>query len=84
MVFVYSSRDQRKCMHYLPTLRLFFPGGVCNEYRLRDGCVEFRWDQDRWRVLDESDIELHYRFDTEVSRWLRRHVLDSNPFLVKD
>jgi len=70
-------------VHYLPALRLFFPGGVCNEYRLRNGGVEFRCDEGRWRVLDASDIELHHRFDTQVSRWLRRYTLDPNPYLLQ-
>jgi hypothetical protein len=24
-------------------------------------------------------VQLHYRFDTEVARWLRRHQLEANP-----
>lgn len=66
-------------MAYLPTLRLFFDGGVCNDYRLRGDSVEFRTNQGPWRVLDESDISLHYRFNTEVGSWLRRHALEANP-----
>ena len=59
-------------MHYLPALRLFFQGGACNEYRVREDLVEFRVNDGPWRVLDESDIELHYRFGTEVAKWLRK------------
>jgi hypothetical protein len=33
-------------------------------------------------VLDDSDIQLHYRFDTEVARWLRRHQVEANPHRV--
>ena len=69
-------------MHYLPTLRLFFDGGVSNEYRLRDTVVEFRINKGSWRVLDRSDVQLHYRFDTEVARWLRRHQVEANPHRV--
>lgn len=69
-------------MHYLPTFRLFFNGGVCNEYRLRGTVVEFRINRGAWRVLDDSDIQLHYRFDTEVARWLRRHQVETNPHRV--
>jgi len=66
-------------VHYLPTLRLFFDGGVSNDYRLRDDRVEFRTNQGKWRTLDESDLLIHFRFDTEVARWLRRHAIEVNP-----
>jgi hypothetical protein len=65
---------------YLPTLRLFFDGGVSNDYRLQEHCVEFRAGRGPWRILDESDIELHFRFDTEVARWLRSYSLNANPY----
>lgn len=80
---MYSSEHQRKSGNYLPTLRIFFPGGISNEYRLRNGAVEFRGDKGHWRVLDASDVELHYYLDTEVSRWFRR-IVDSNPYLLND
>lgn len=70
-------------MHYLPTLRLFFDGDIRNEYRLRDPVVEFRINEGKWRVLDDSDVQLHYRFDTEVARWLRRHQMQANPHLAR-
>jgi hypothetical protein len=70
---------QRNAVEYLPTLRLFFDGGASNDYRLRDECVEFRPNEGHWRALDESDVELHFRFDTEVARWLRRHFVETNP-----
>jgi len=66
-------------MHYLATLRLFFDGGTSNDYRIREDCVEFRTNEGRWRVLSDSDIQLHFRFDTEVARWLRRHQVEANP-----
>jgi len=68
-------------MPYHQTLRLFFSGGVSNDYRLRDGMVEFRVNEGTWRVLDESEVQLHFRFDTEVARWLRRNQLDANPHI---
>ena len=67
-------------MRYLPTLRLFFEGGVSNDYRLRGDVVEFRTNQGLWRALDESDLAIHFRLDTEVARWLRRLSLDVNPY----
>lgn len=67
-------------MHYLPTLRLFFEGGVSNDYRLREDCVEFRTGDGAWRILDESDIKLHYRFNTEVARWLSRYSLEGSSY----
>jgi hypothetical protein len=63
----------------LPTLRLFFEGGVSNDYRLQEHCVEFRTNRGPWRILNESDIELHFRFNTEVARWLRSYTLNANP-----
>ena len=66
-------------MDYLPTLRLFFEGGVCNDYRLREGRVEFRINEEKWRVLDEFDLLLHFRFHTEVASWLVRHQTEVSP-----
>lgn len=67
-------------MEYLPTLRLFFDGGVANDYRLRGDVVEFRTNRGEWRTLDESDLAIHYRFNTEVAQWLRRHSVEANPY----
>ena len=56
---------------YLPSLRLGFSGGVFNEYRVTENQqVEFRIGDGTWRVLDGSEVELHYVLHTEVSRWL--------------
>ena len=66
-------------VHYLPTFRLFFEGGVSNDYRLRENVVEFRTNEGKWRALDDSDLAIHFRFDTEIARWLRRHSLEANP-----
>jgi hypothetical protein len=68
-------------MPYHQTLRLFFSGGVSNDYRLRNGRVEFRINEGEWRVLDESEIQLHFRLGTEVARWLRKNWVDANPHL---
>jgi hypothetical protein len=67
-------------VHYLPTLRLFFDGGVTNDYRLNGDYVEFRTNEGPWRMLDGSDLAMHFRFDTEVARWLRRHSIEANPY----
>jgi hypothetical protein len=67
-------------MPYLRTLRLNFPGDVSNEYRLRGSRLDFRQSQGKWRVMDESDVLLHFRFNTEVARWLQRDLLEKNPF----
>jgi len=56
----------------LPTLLLTFPTGDSNEYRVRQGCVEFRANHGAWRVLDESDLQLHFVLKTEVARWLHK------------
>ena len=55
----------------LPTLRLAFAGGDSNEYRVRQGCVEFRVNHKAWRVLTESDVRLHFVLSTEVAKWLQ-------------
>ena len=62
-------------MSYLPTFRLFFGPEVYNEYRLLDHRVEFCQNGGEWRTLNDSDIELHFRFKTPVSRWLRQHSI---------
>lgn len=67
-------------MDYLPTLRLFFDGGVSNDYRLRADVVEFRTNEGDWRALNKSDLALHFRFNTEVARWLRRNSIEANPY----
>ena len=56
----------------LPTLLLTFPGGDSNEYRVRQGCVEFRANHGAWRVLDEPDLQLHFVLNTEVAKWLQK------------
>ena len=56
----------------LPSFRMNFPSGDVNEYRFRQGCVEFRVNDGAWRLLDESDIRLHFVLHTEVAKWLRR------------
>jgi hypothetical protein len=67
-------------MSHRHTLRLQFPGGVSNDYRLRGTKLEFRQNEGTWRVLDESKIQMHFRFNTEVARWLQKEFLEKNPF----
>lgn len=55
----------------LPTLPLTFAAGDSNEYRMRQGCVEFRANYGAWRVLDDSDLQLHFVLNTEVAKWLQ-------------
>jgi len=57
----------------LPALHLTFSGGDFNEYRLRQGRVEFRANQGAWRVLYEEDVHLHFVLHTEVAKWLKEH-----------
>ena len=66
-------------MHYLPTFRLFFDGGVSSDDRTRENVVEFKTKEGEWRALDGSDLAIHFRFDTEVARWVRRRSLEANP-----
>jgi len=78
--FLTSGHTTKNAVLYLPTLRLFFEGGVSNDYRLRGDAVEFRTNQGSWRKLDESDLAIHFRFNTEVARWLLRLSLEVNPY----
>jgi hypothetical protein len=68
-------------VHYLPTFRMFFAGGVYNDYRVLHGRVEFSANGNgEWRTLDDSDLQLHMRFKTPVSKWLRNlreHSIES-------
>lgn len=59
----------------LPVLRLTFPTGDSNEYRVRQGRVEFRHDERLWRLLDLADVKLHFALDTEVAKWLRKQEI---------
>ena len=65
-------------MAYLQTLRLCFSGGVSNDYRLMEHHVEFRTGEGRWRLLSDSDMELHYRFKTEVAKWHHRLMVEAS------
>ena len=63
-------------MQYLPTLRVFFSEGRYNDYRLRGDHVEFLpHGGGGWRALDDSDLQLHLRFNTAVGKWLREHSI---------
>jgi len=57
--------------HSLPTFRLNFSADDFNEYRLRQGCVEFRASNGEWRILSEDEVQLHYVLHTEVAKWLK-------------
>ena len=62
----------------LPALRLTFPGNEINEYRVRQGCVEFRKNEGPWRTLEESDVQLHFSLHTTVADWLKEHLADGH------
>ena len=57
----------------LPSFRLTFAGNEFNEYRCRQGCVEFRTNRGVWRVLEDEEIEFHLVLHTEVAKWLVGH-----------
>lgn len=77
---IVSASNLIAAVEFLLTLRLFFDGGVSNDYRLRGDLVEFKANKDGWRTLDASDLAIHYRLNTEVARWLRRHSTAANPY----
>jgi hypothetical protein len=62
----------------LPSLRLNFPSGDFNEYRFRQGCVEFRANDGAWRLLGDADIQFHLILHTEVAKWLKRQSANGN------
>jgi len=64
-------------MPYMPSLRLSFPGGVFNDYRLNQDQVEFRTNAGAWRTLDADDIQLHYLLRTEVAKWLVKETVNA-------
>jgi hypothetical protein len=62
----------------LPSLCLTFSGGDSNEYRLRQGCVEFRLNEGAWRLLEECDVQLHFVLHTQVAKWLKKQSANGN------
>jgi len=61
-------------MPFLPMLRLDFPGGAFNEYRVEQNHVEFRNGDGTWHQLTQADVRLHFVLHTEVAQWLRRET----------
>ena len=57
----------------LPSFRLTFAGEEFNEYRFRQGRVEFRTDRGVWRLLEDDDVQFHLVLHTEVAKWLLKH-----------
>lgn len=57
----------------LPAFRLNFAGEEFNEYRFRQGRVEFRTDRGVWRLLEDDDVQFHLVLRTEVAKWLLKH-----------
>ena len=54
----------------LPSLRLTFSDDDVNEYRLRQGRVEFRANHGARRLLDEGGVQLHLVLHPEVGKWV--------------
>jgi len=57
-------------MSNFPTLRLNFPDGCANEYRLRKNRLEFSKGDGTWRILADQDVHFHWLLHTEVANWL--------------
>lgn len=59
-------------------------GSPINEYRISEGQIEFRSldpngkpfiaGNGNWRVLDISELQLHFALDTLVAQWLMRRL----------
>ena len=57
----------------LPSFRLNFAGEEFNEYRFRQGRVEFRTNHGVWRLLEDDDVQFHLVLHTEGAKWLLKH-----------
>ena len=59
-------------------------GSPINEYRIQNGQIEFRSldatgkpfsiTKAKWRVLDVSELQLHFVLDTVVAQWLMQRL----------
>ena len=59
-------------------------GSPINEYRIQNGQIEFRSldatgkpfsiTKGKWRVLDISELQLHFALDTVVAQWLMQRL----------
>lgn len=59
-------------------------GSPINEYRIQNGQIEFRSldatgkpfsiTKGIWRVLDISELQLHFALDTVVAQWLMQRL----------
>lgn len=58
----------------LPSFRVTFSGNEFNEYRVRQGRVEFRSNRGVWRLLEDEDIQFHLVLHTEVAKWLVKQL----------
>ncbi len=62
----------------LPCLRVSH-GSRTDEYRLREGRVEFRHENgERWRELVYPDLQQHFTLHTTVGVWLARLYSTAN------
>jgi len=75
---------------YLSTDLLRIPsenGSPINEYRIHNGQIEFRaldqrgqpflHTEGKWKILDGTDLQLHFSLNTVVAQWLlgRLHAI---------
>jgi hypothetical protein len=68
-------------MGYLHTLRLNFPHGGHNEYRLNEHSqLEFCQKDGKWRVLDDDEVQMHLNLGTEVGHWLNTQWTERNRY----
>ncbi len=67
-------------------------GSPVNDYRIRKGHVEVRLldasghpcpsPLSYWRVLDESEVELHFALETVVAKWLEARLSEEDSNVV--
>jgi hypothetical protein len=64
-------------------------GSPTNEYRISNGQIEFRsldshgqpfsHSAGLWRILDASDVQLHFALNTAVAHWLIERLEARSP-----
>ena len=83
-------RKENMMLPYLSTDLLRIPsenGSPINEYRIHSGQIEFRaldqlghaflHNEGKWKILEGTDLQLHFSLNTIVAQWLlgRLHAI---------
>src|SRR5947209_18728741 len=89
-ILTLSAQGAQIMLPYLSTDLLRIPsenGSPVNEYRINNGQIEFRaldvqgqpflHSAGKWKMLDETELQLHFSLNTLVAQWLlgRLHAM---------